>query len=379
MQVIKEKTAKVLNKFTQNSNLSFPSSSPSELQSFCQLQIESLTNKYSIYWGRIVYYDPSIGNHQEVSHQPQSQYLSQKTLAYLNSESWLVDFPPSFTLNEIDISSFTSSSCYVCPLGYRNSNPEYILILARQPLPLNLQEEVKRTAMLVSKYLDIYLETQRQKAEIQLLEHVLQRAGHQLRQPLGMIGLYAENLYLELTDTPWQEQAAIIRETIHDLDTNLTELIYCSQKTKLRVAPHDLKSLVAESIQGLKPLILQKKLKIAYSETSDILPMDRLQMKQVFDNLLSNAVHFSPISGTINCSWQIFQSEVLIQISDRGPGLSTDDLNKIFTPFYSRRSGGTGLGLTIAKKIVLDHHGSLWAANSPQGGAQFYISLPRSY
>ncbi|MBD2449724.1 HAMP domain-containing histidine kinase [Nostoc sp. FACHB-152] len=379
MQVTKEVPAKVLGTFTKNSHFSFPSFGSSELQSFCQLEIENLTNKYPIFWCRIVHYDPSIGNHQEVTHQPENQYISQETLAYLNSEAWLVNFLPSFTFSEIDISCFTSSSCYTCPLGYRNQKPEYILILAHQHLPLKLQEEVRRTAMLVSKYLDIYLETLRQKAEVQLLEHVLQRTGHQLRQPLGLIRLYAENLYLGLIDSPWQEQAAIIRESIQDLDTNLTDLIYCSQKAKLRVAPHDLKSLVAESIQGLKGLIVQKNLQVSYSETSDILSIDRLQMKQVFDNLLSNAVHFSPVSGKINCNWQIFQNEVLIQISDQGPGLSTDDLNKIFTPFYSRRLGGTGLGLTIAKKIVLDHHGSLWANNSPQGGAQFYISLPRSY
>lgn len=52
-------------------------------------------------------------------------------------------------------------------------------------------------------------------------------------------------------------------------------------------------------------------------------------------------------------------------------------MQKIFNPFYSRRDGGTGLGLTIAKKIVLDHSGNLWAENAPQGGAVFSIILPR--
>ena len=101
-------------------------------------------------------------------------------------------------------------------------------------------------------------------------------------------------------------------------------------------------------------------------------------MQQVFDNLLSNAVHFSPQSGTIACSWQIFQGEVLISISDEGAGLSPEDLYKIFNPFYSRREGGTGLGLTISKKIVLGHHGSLWAQNVKSGGARFSMILPLS-
>lgn len=174
-----------------------------------------------------------------------------------------------------------------------------------------------------------------------------------------------------------QEQAIIIRETVQHLDDNLNQFIYCGQSPKLKAAPQDLRSLVAESIQGLQPWIEQKQLQINYPNTSTRLTIDRLQMKQVFDNLLSNAIHFSPHSETITWSWQIFQSEVLIRISDRGPGLSLEDIQRIFTPFYSRRSGGTGLGLTIAKKIVLDHQGSLWAQTLLDGGAQFSLSLPR--
>ena len=199
-----------------------------------------------------------------------------------------------------------------------------------------------------------------------------------MRNPLALIGLYAENLCLGLPDGLWQEQATIIRETIQDLDTNLTELIYCGQGTKLKVTLQDLRTVVVESIQGLQPWINQKDIQICYPETSTTLAIDRLQMKQVFDNLLSNAIHFSPHSGTITCSWQIYQNEVLICISDQGPGLSPEDLKQIFTAFYSRRPGGTGLGLTIAKKIVLDHQGSLWAQSSVKGGATFSLTLPRS-
>lgn len=56
-------------------------------------------------------------------------------------------------------------------------------------------------------------------------------------------------------------------------------------------------------------------------------------MKQVFDNILSNAVHFSPNSGTITCSWQIFQDEVLMKVSDQGSGLSQEDLQKYLPHF----------------------------------------------
>ena len=107
------------------------------------------------------------------------------------------------------------------------------------------------------------------------------------------------------------------------------------------------------------------------------LAVDRWQMKQALSNLLSNAIHFSPVGATIECSWQIFRREVLIEVRDRGSGLSAEDLQQLFVPFYSRRPGGSGLGLAIAKKIILDHRGRLWAQNLSSGGTQFSITLPR--
>ncbi|MBN3925126.1 HAMP domain-containing sensor histidine kinase [Nostoc sp. NMS4] len=350
----------------------------SDIQSFCRLESEQLTSQYPIFFARIVYHDYLLKNHQEVIHYGEAQVpFSRKTLAYLRSEVWLTDFPPTLTLHEFRLKDFSSIS-YICAIGYRNQKPEYIQIITNEPLSESLQLYVKRSAMLLSKYVDIYSDYGRQKTEIQLLEDILHRVGHQLRNALGLIGLYAHNLYLGLEDSIWREQATIIGESIQNLDTNLNELIDCGQSAKLRVTLQDLRSLVVESMKNLQPLINQKKLKILIPDTSTLLKIDKLQMKQVFDNILSNAVHFSPNAGTITCSWQIFQDEVLIKISDQGPGLSQEDLQKVFTPFYSRRKGGTGLGLTIAKKIILDHQGSIWAQVFSEKGAQFSIILPRS-
>ncbi|OUL28891.1 HAMP domain-containing sensor histidine kinase [Nostoc sp. 106C] len=347
------------------------------IQSFCQLQSEQLTSHYPILFARIVYHDCLLKAHQEVISYAQTQTsFSQKKLAYLRSEQWLTQYPLAFELQEFKLNDFSGFS-YICPLGYRNQKPEYIQIIADQPLSVELHQYIQQSALLLGKYASIYLVYGRQKFEIQLLEEVLHKVGHQLRNSLAMIGLYAHNLYLGLTGNHWQEQATIIRESIQDLDTNLNELLDCGQGAKLRKSSQDLRSLILESIKGLLPLINQKHLTISIPDTSTNLIIDRLQMKQVFDNLLSNAVYFSPNFTTITCSWQIFQDEVLIKIIDQGRGISQEDIKKIFTPFYSRRPGGTGLGLTIARKIVLDHHGNLWAQSVSEGGAQFCVILPR--
>ncbi|MEH1960100.1 MAG: HAMP domain-containing sensor histidine kinase [Nostoc sp.] len=360
---------KLTNKFNDSSSL--------DIASLCQLQSEQLTTQYPISFARIVYHSSLHKVHQEVINYAKTQApFSQTELAYLRSEEWFTDYPPAFTFHEVKLKDLKSIS-YICPIGYNNQKPEYIHIIAHQPLSSNLQNYITLSAMLLSKYRDIILENNRQKSEIQLLEEILHRVGHQLRNSLAMIGLHAHNLYSKLEDNLQQEQAIIIRDSIQNLDTNLTQLLDCGQSAKLNIALQDLRSVLAESIKSLKPSIDQKQLKISIPDTSTSLAIDRLQMKQVFDNILSNAVHFSPDFGTITCSWQIFKSEVLIKILDEGPGLSQEDIKKIFTPFYSRRPGGTGLGLTIAKKIVLDHEGSLWAQSLSQSGAQFCLILPR--
>jgi signal transduction histidine kinase len=105
--------------------------------------------------------------------------------------------------------------------------------------------------------------------------------------------------------------------------------------------------------------------------------VDAWQFKQVLDNLISNAIHFSPKSSQIDCTWDVSESEILIEICDRGVGLSEDDLENFCQPFYSRRPGGTGLGLSIAQKVIHAHNGRLWAGNLPAGGAKVSIALPR--
>jgi signal transduction histidine kinase len=352
----------------------------SHIQEFCQLQSEQLTNQYPILLARIVYHDCCLNKHKEIINFPESNEktkVSSKLLTYLSSESWLIDYPAVGQIQEFKIEELHLLS-YVFPIGYRNQKPEYIQIITETPLTKKAKDDIKKSAMLLSKYADIYLEYGRQKSEIKLLEQVLHRVGHQLRNYLALIGLYANNLCFSLKEQPEYEQATIIRESIEDIDNNLTELINCGQGEKLRVTPQDLRNLVFETIKYLQPWLNEKQVKISISETSTTLLIDHLQIKQVFHNILNNAIYFSPESGTITFTWRIFQEEVLIKISDQGKGLSSEDIQKIFTPFYTRRPGGTGLGLTIAKKIILDHHGNLWAQSLSEGGAQFCIVLPRT-
>lgn len=110
--------------------------------------------------------------------------------------------------------------------------------------------------------------------------------------------------------------------------------------------------------------------------------VDPDKMMQVIDNIMNNAIKYSPDGGVITARlWQA-NNKMIISISDQGLGIPSQDLTKIFDRFYrvdkarSRAQGGTGLGLAISKEIVEAHHGRIWADSAEGKGSTFYISLP---
>lgn len=342
----------------------------------CELHLEQLMLQLPIRAAWMVYQTPDRGQCKvRVTSAHVQAMLDPQILSYLESEAWLVNSLPMLKLSELVLEQ---QHCYVCLLGRLSSHCDYLLLWTQEPLVAGQQHLIEQQAQLLNYWLIADREISRQQGEIQLLEQIVQKAEHQLRNPLAVISLYAENLRLGLPEGALQEQATLIRDTVSELSTNLTDLIHCGQRSKLRVSTYDLRHLLIESLRGVQPWLQQKHLQVHYPDTPLAIGVDGWQMKQVLSNLLNNAIHFSPPESTVTWNWCGFQHEVLIEVRDQGPGLSEEDLQNAFTPFYSRRPGGTGLGLAIAKKIILDHQGSLWVQNLASGGAQFSFTLPRN-
>jgi len=110
---------------------------------------------------------------------------------------------------------------------------------------------------------------------------------------------------------------------------------------------------------------------------------DRVRLEQILNNLLSNALRYTPEGGSVDIRLQITDAVVAITVKDTGPGIPPESLPHIFDRFYraeksrSRSEGGTGLGLAISRQLAHLHHGSLTAANATAGGAEFTLTLPR--
>ncbi|MEM9214560.1 MAG: HAMP domain-containing sensor histidine kinase [Cyanobacteria bacterium P01_F01_bin.150] len=292
--------------------------------------------------------------------------------SYLEPEQWWSDYLVPGKIQEM---SLGSESAYIYPFG---AIPfyQYWLLLLNRTLTQEERSHLQKQGEQLHQYLELYRKNQQQAAKIKLLEHVIQRTQHQLRHPLSLIKLYASNLQQELPHTSHQAQANTIYSVADELSEHLSDLLAYGEGDFLSLNSHNLRDILIKSIESLQPLLQEYGVMVDYPDRDAIAYIDAWKIKQVFDNLLSNAIYFSPEGSHIIWDWQVFQNEILVSITDQGPGLSDLDLCHLFQPFYSNRQSGQGLGLAIARKIILDHKGHLWAANCRAGGARFSFSIP---
>ena len=353
-----------------------------DITRLCRLQMQQLALQIPILQAQIVYWDQSKARQakarQIISLNEQS---SESVFQCSRYQKTLVDSDDFLTqLSTLPLQVLTVIENYsvdaiasVCRFGQQG---DFLLLWTENCLSSSQKMLVEGQLQLLEHFFNMNQAHLRQQSEVQLLEQILQCAEHQLRNPLALISLYAENLYLGLSADAQKQQVALIRETTAQLTESVSNLLACGQQSQLRIASHNVLEVLQDAAAGLQPWLREKQIKFCFPKSALHLSIDRWQIQQVFHNLLHNAIQFSPLGGVITCKWQMVQQEVLITIADQGCGLTETDIEQIFTPFYSRRPGGTGLGLAIAQKIILDHHGSLWAENLSQGGAQFLICLP---
>lgn len=338
-------------------------------------------------WIRI--HAPTLKKSQHFFHADNPGYFSAETIQYLASEQWLETTTQPMTVCSVDLDlpAQIAENTYICTYRVENASKHdchrdlaltgYCLLWSHQPLTDLQKYWIERQVFHLQTQQWNTLAQLQLNQQIQTLKQTLHGAEHQLRTPLSLIEIYADLLQQKLSDKALRQQAQHIFKTVREINISLKRLTHWDNQSRSERVRCDLKPLVVECIEELRPYLEQKSIGILCDPRSLLLRVDPWQMKQVFMNLLNNAIAFSPQDATITCRWRLTQDEVRIEISDQGPGFSPHALANLFTPFYSCRPDGTGLGLVIAKDIIHDHQGRLWADNLPSGGAIISIALPR--
>jgi len=225
--------------------------------------------------------------------------------------------------------------------------------------------------------------------------------AHDLRNPLGAVTGYSEMVLEEmesLRPAPGEEFTRSVGEAtefavrIRDVSRRMTEMVQNlldanrieRGEMKLNLAPADLSALVASVVETQRPRAQAKQQNLQLE--SDASPINALVdagiMSQVLENLVSNAVKYSPPGKNIFVRLRKTASTVRCEVQDEGPGLSADDQKKLFGKFArlsAKPTGGehaTGLGLSIVKRLVEAMHGQVWCESEPGRGATFIVQFP---
>ena len=240
-----------------------------------------------------------------------------------------------------------------------------------------LVRDGERVAM-ISAIRDI---TERKRAE-RVQEDFIAMASHDLATPLTVLRARAQLLQRRKS---YDEAsiAAILEQTsrMERLITDLRAMVQMeSRKPMLRVAPVDLHELARHAVGRIRIQNTGHTMRIESPEEPIVGQWDQDRLGQVLDNLLGNAVKYSPDGGEIVVHIQTVDAEARVRVEDQGIGITVDALPSLFDRFFQGQDpgvrAGLGLGLYISRMLVEAHGGRIWAESKPDTGSIFTIALP---
>jgi K+-sensing histidine kinase KdpD len=219
---------------------------------------------------------------------------------------------------------------------------------------------------------------------------VLATLSHELRMPLTAIQGYSSALLLD--DVDWSEEKRekflhMIEEESQNMQTMLKDILDSSlidvDQLIIERQPVRLQHLARDVAEEMQQRTEIHQIIVDFPEKFPILEIDPRWTKQVFRNILDNAIKYSPEGGLIVIRGEERPSDVVIMVADQGIGISPEDLIPLFERYFRVRSvaslhiPGTGLGLPIARAIVEGHSGRIWAESNLGEGTTIYFTLPK--
>lgn len=221
----------------------------------------------------------------------------------------------------------------------------------------------------------------------ELKNRFLGMAAHDLRNPIAAIRTTARLLAKpEITDQRRQNIAEMIEKNARDVIELLENLLDISAiesgHIEIDTQPYDLNKLIKERLDILHIIADEKGIKLnTHLNGSTPHEFDKMKLAQVIDNLISNAIKYSPANSTVEIKTQVEEKSLRLQVIDSGPGIAEEDKEKLFTPFCTldnKSTGGekqTGLGLCIAKSIVEAHDGEIFFQRTTKGQSRFVVYI----
>lgn len=288
--------------------------------------------------------------------------------------------PLTYTLQEQR--SYQTSSYY-----YRDYNQQLVPV-AITTSPIELNDEAIGV-------IEVFRDITQERAAARAKDEFLSLASHQLRTPLGAIRWYSERL---LKTTRLQPKNRSYLQSIYEdsarMSSLLTDYLNASRielkSNTLNIQPVCLSEIIDSILSDLDPLIKEKELEIVrHEQQAYSLTTDEHLVEMVLQNLISNAVKYTPKGGTVTISMQLYVGKdpeladaVVINVEDTGIGIPQEEQVNVFSKLFRADNAnkhdieGTGLGLYTAKQATERLGGSIWFESTPDKGTHFAVTLP---
>ena len=213
--------------------------------------------------------------------------------------------------------------------------------------------------------------------------------AHELRTPLANIQGHIEAMQDGLMQPNAENLDTVHQQTLH-LNRLISDLRLLAEsearELSLSKQPTSIPELVNEVVESFRPRaeVVSVQLSMQIADGLPTVEMDRLRIQQALGNLLDNAIRHTPPGGSVAVAARPHGDGVRVEVADTGSGIAPEDLPHVFDRLYradpsrDRATGGSGLGLTIARQLVEAHGGTIWAESEPGAGSRFGFDLPAS-
>jgi two-component system sensor histidine kinase KdpD len=273
-------------------------------------------------------------------------------------------------------------------LALRPRDPQSLLAAPQQLLLDTFANQIalalERVALIESH------QAARFEAESERLRNaLLSSVSHDLRTPLATIAGAASALQLpealdDRTRSELIDSIATESERLNDLIANLMFATRLEAGgVELRKEWTTLEEVVGAGLAKLRGALASRQARVQIPHDLPLIRVDNAMLPQVVQNLVDNALRYTPPGTPIDISAWATDTSVMLKVADEGPGLTEEESSKVFQRFYRGRAaraagarGGVGLGLTISEGIVKAHGGRIWAEPNRPRGVVFYVSLP---
>ncbi|MBW1917428.1 MAG: PAS domain S-box protein [Deltaproteobacteria bacterium] len=219
----------------------------------------------------------------------------------------------------------------------------------------------------------------RQSERLAAVGNTVSHIVHEIKNPLMVIGGFARQLARAPNlDDKARDKLAMITEEVKRLESLMFEMKDFSHPPTIHLEAGRIEEVIQEVLELYEDTLREQGIKVLqeYPQSLPTLSFDRQQIKQVIINLIKNAAEAMPQGGQLTVATRCEEPYLEIAITDTGEGMPSEVVEKIFTPYYTTKTKGSGLGLSICRNIIKAHNGDIMVNSIPGKGSTFTILLP---